>query len=321
MSRTAGALGRRIAFTWAAAALAWMVAMGSVARADSRTDFLVGRLKADDFRVRTNAALALGQSGDDSAVPALCGAIGDSSVVVRQAVVAALEKLAKPAAVGCLQGAGRGRIERRGEARDRPRAGQDRRQRRWRRWWWERAVGGPPPTVAGAKYYVSISPVANQTGRPDADITRVVGGAVRSKLVELRGYQLAPDQESPEQARAAIGKRKLTGYYLSIRVERFDYSDGNLRVRVKVAVFSYPGKDLRGEVPAGPHPERREPGRHRGRGQPPANGRGTRRGAVHAEFPMIDVHNWSLVPGRAHHDCGSASCADTSTPEAVRVSA
>ena len=38
---------------------------------------------------------------------------------------------------------------------------------------------------------------------------------------------------------------------LGISVEKFDYSDGNLRVRVRIAVFSYPGRDLRGEVPAG----------------------------------------------------------------------
>jgi hypothetical protein len=48
-----------------------------------------------------------------------------------------------------------------------------------------------------------------------------------------------------------MSKRKLKGYYLAVRVEKFDYDGGNLRVRVKVAVFSYPGKDLRGEVPAG----------------------------------------------------------------------
>jgi hypothetical protein len=98
---------------------------------------------------------------------------------------------------------------------------------------------------------VAISPLANQTGRDDGEIGRVVGGAIRSKLDELGGFQLAPDKEGPDQARAAIAKRKLKGYYLSIRVEPFDYSGGNLRVRVKVAVFTYPGKDLRGEVPAG----------------------------------------------------------------------
>ena len=43
----------------------------------------------------------------------------------------------------------------------------------------------------------------------------------------------------------------MKGYYLGINVDRFDYSAGNLRAGVKIAVFSYPGKDLRGEVPAG----------------------------------------------------------------------
>ncbi len=248
MTRTVDARSRGFALVRLAAvlfvALACVLLLGSVARADSRTEFLIGRLKADDFRVRTNAALALGQSGDDAAVPALCGAISDASDVVRQAVVAALQKLARPSALACLKTRANTETSdavKRAITRAIDAIGSG----------GSSPSGGPPPVVANAKYYVSISPIANQTGRPDAEITALVGGAVRGKLGELHGYQLAPDQESPEQARAAINKRKLTGYYLSIRVERFDYSDGNLRVRVKVAVFSYPGKDLRGEVPAG----------------------------------------------------------------------
>jgi hypothetical protein len=218
--------------------------LAPVARADARTEFLIGRLHADDFRVRTNAALALGQTGDDAAVPALCSAISDSSDVVRQAVVAALQKLGKPAALGCLKNrvnAETSDAVKRAITRAIDALGTG----------GSSSPSGPPPVVANAKYYVSLSPIANQTGRPDAEIAQLVGSAIRGKLGELRGYQLAPDQESPEQARAAMGRRKLTGYYLSIRVEKFDYSDGNLRVRVKVAVFTYPGKDLRGEVPAG----------------------------------------------------------------------
>jgi hypothetical protein len=108
-----------------------------------------------------------------------------------------------------------------------------------------------PKTVANAKYYVSLSPVANATGRPQPEIDRVVLEAIRAKLDELGGYQIAPAKETPDAARAAMSKRKLKGFYLAIGVDKFDYSDGNLRVKVKVAVFSYPGKDLRGEVPAG----------------------------------------------------------------------
>jgi hypothetical protein len=105
--------------------------------------------------------------------------------------------------------------------------------------------------VANAKYYVALSSVTNGTSRSTGEIERVVREAITSKLAQLGEYQLAPSGETPVAAKAAIAKRKLKGYYLGIGVEKFDYSDGNLRVRVRIAVFSYPGRDLRGEVPAG----------------------------------------------------------------------
>jgi HEAT repeats len=228
------------------AAFVALLAASAAARADSRTDFLIARLQADDFRVRTNAALALGQTGDDAVVGPLCSALSDTNVVVRQAVAVAFQRLAKPASAACLKG----RLD--AEPSDTVKreigkalaavqpSGSD-----------TSGGGGAPRVVANAKFYVALSPIANQTGRPDDEIAQVVGTSLRGKLDELGGYQVAPEKESPEQARAAIAKRKLKGYYLAIRVEKFDYSDGNLRVRVKVAVFSYPGKDLRGEVPAG----------------------------------------------------------------------
>jgi hypothetical protein len=117
--------------------------------------------------------------------------------------------------------------------------------------------GGSPgsasaaPYVADAKYYVSISSVVNDPARPSAAIGRMVHEAVASKLAELGGYQVAPAGESNQAAKAVIARRKLKGFYLAVSVDKPDYSEGSLRVRVKIAVFSYPGKDLRGEVPAG----------------------------------------------------------------------
>jgi hypothetical protein len=116
--------------------------------------------------------------------------------------------------------------------------------------------------VASAKYYVAISPVANGTSRSSADVERIVHEAIGAKLGELGEYQLAPAGESAEGAKTALSKRKLKGYYLGVKVEKFDYSDGNLRVRVKMAVFSYPGRDLRGEVPAGATLAGTSPGDH-----------------------------------------------------------
>jgi hypothetical protein len=207
----------------------------------------VERLKADDFRVRTNAALALGATNDDGVVQPLCTALADPSEVVRQAVAAALKRLGKSSAIGCLKrrlGAEQTasvklQIARAIESLENGGSG---------------AGGGgqtESPSRANAKFYVAISPVSNATGRSQSEIDRVVLSAVRGKLDELGGFQIAPDHETPDAARAAMAKRKLKGFYLSIGVDKFDYSGGNLRVRVKVAVFTYPGKDLRGEVPAG----------------------------------------------------------------------
>ncbi len=231
----------------------WLVALGvllvaSLAMADSRTSFLIDRLRyppasgqADDYRVRTNAALALGATNDDAALSPLCDALGDPSDVVRQAVAAALKRLARSSSLGCLRSRAvsesnssvKLQITRAIESIESSGSSDQ----------------GRP--VANAKYYVALSSVTNNTGRPQSDVERVVIGAIKSKLDSLGGYQLAPPSESADSARAAIAKRKLKAFYLSILVDKFDYSDGNLRVRVKVAVFTYPGKDLRGEVPAG----------------------------------------------------------------------
>jgi hypothetical protein len=244
----------RLALRILVGAVAMLVALvATSALAQSRIDFLAERLKfppaqgqPDDFRVRTNAALALGATNDDAAVAPLCGGLSDPSEVVRQAVAVALKKLARPSSSGCLKqrqavesnSSVKLQIQRAIEAVDAAGSGGG-----------GGGSGGPPPAVSGAKFYVSISPVANQTSRPTLEIEKVVHDAIAGKLAQLGEYQLAPAGESNADAKAAIASRKLKGYYLGVSVDKFDYSDGNLRVRVRIAVSSYPGKDLRGEVP------------------------------------------------------------------------
>jgi hypothetical protein len=200
--------------------------------------------QADDFRVRTNAALALGATQEDEAVPPLCSGLDDPSEIVRQAVAVALKRLARPQSADCLRKrvavesnpAVKLQIQRALEAIDAGPAP---------------APVDAPPQVPGAKYYVSVSPVANATSRSAAEVERVVRDAIVAKLGQLREYQLAPRGEKGDAAKAVVAKRNLKGYYLGVSVEKFDYSDEGLRVRVKIAVFSYPARDLRGEVPAG----------------------------------------------------------------------
>jgi hypothetical protein len=222
------------------------------ARADGRVAFLADRLqyppasgKPDDFRVRTNAALALGATDDDGAIAPLCSGLDDPSEIVRQAVGVALKRLARAASHDCLQRrlgveANAGVKAQLQKALDALGA--------------SGASGGtsaPPAAPANAKFYVSVSKITNHTTRPAADVERIVGGAIASKLADFGEYQLAPANETNAAAKAAMSKRKLKGYYLGVSVDKFDYSDGNLRVRVKIAVFSYPERDLRGEIPAG----------------------------------------------------------------------
>jgi len=231
-----------------------VVLVASSAQAGGRVEFLAERLRfppapgqADDFRVRTSAALALGATNDDEAVAPLCGGLADPSEVVRQAVAVAMKRLGRPSEVDCLRrrasfetsASVKAEIQRALDAIDAAGGGAS------------GGGGSVPPNVASAKYYVALSSITNNTSRSTGDIERVVKDAITSKLAQLGEYQLAPPGESNGAAKAAIAKRRLKGYYLGIGVEKFDYSDGNLRVRVRIAVFSYPGRDLRGEVPAG----------------------------------------------------------------------
>jgi hypothetical protein len=86
--------------------------------------------------------------------------------------------------------------------------------------------------------------VSHQTPRSQSEIDRVVLGAVKGKLEGTGTCQIAPKNESPDAARGAMQKRKLKGFYLSLAVDKFDYSAGNLKVTVRVVIFTYPGKAM-----------------------------------------------------------------------------
>jgi hypothetical protein len=230
------------------------------AQTKARTDFLIDRLKyppisgvSDDFRVRTNAALALGASDDDASVTPLCQALSDPSEVVRQAVAVALKRLARPSSSSCMKSrlatesnaSVKLQLERAIEATSAGAGGS--------------SSGGAgassggidnfvPPLVPKAKYYIAISKVTNNTKRVQGDVDKVVLQAIRAKLGTLNEYQLAPVTETPDGARAVMSKRKMKGYYLSIAAESAYTSEG-LRVKVKCVVFSYPGKAMIAEMP------------------------------------------------------------------------
>jgi hypothetical protein len=239
--------GRVLVTTVARAALLAGVVLApfypTAASADAdRVKFLSDKLGSDDPRVRTSAALALGASNDDAAVDPLCRALGDSAEVVRQASAVAMKRLGRAGAVPCL----RARLDK--ESNDGVKIAI------------ERAVesisagsggGGTDDKIKdnpSAKYYIALSTIANSTGRSQPEVESVVVKAIKAKLEAAGTIQIAPNKESADAARDTMKKRKMSGFYLAIAVDKFDYSNGNLRVKVKIGVFTYPGKSLLGNL-------------------------------------------------------------------------
>jgi hypothetical protein len=223
-----------------------MALVTATSHAQELTVDAIGRkLEEKDARLRASAALTLGGvKGDEvpKAVALLCKAIGDENVLVRQSVASGLKRLHDRAALDCL------RSRRNVEDVD------DVKLQITRAIEAIEAESAPAPTAptnnANAKYYVAVA-VANNTGR--ADVEPMVHSSARGKLDAAGPFQLAPMKESNAEAKQAIAKRKLKGFYLSCSVDSFTYTDDPnnglmVKAKVKVAVFSYPERNLKGEL-------------------------------------------------------------------------
>ena len=199
-----------------------------------KVDDLVKQLSSDDFRVRTQAALALGASGDSAAVKPLCGALKDSNQTVRLAVVAGLGKLGRDDGAKCIRAAKPDEkdtavTQSMDKALD------------------NIALGGDPPLPgASAKYYVAIQ-VVNRTNRSQLEVEGIVRRALSAKLLSNSANAVAPRNESNQQATNIVNGRKLKGYVLSASVEPFSYAGGNLTVVLKVSMSTYPDRSLKAE--------------------------------------------------------------------------
>ncbi len=232
-----------------AAALLGSVLMASTpARAQGKTAFLAEQLRKNpDFRVRIDAALKLGTSDDAGAVKPLCTALGDQSEVeaVRVAAAAALGKLKKPGGDECLKSNAQ---DSSAKVREQVKTSL-------------KALGGSapppeggaikcanaPPTGGKPKYYVGVV-VANKSTRPDGEIKSLVEKEVVCKLQSMGRFELAPDGETdPKKMTAAVSKKKLDGYYLSVSVEPIKYDGGSLKVSMKLTIMSHT-RDLKGEI-------------------------------------------------------------------------
>ena len=187
-------------------------------------------LEAKDFRVRVQAALSLGTSGEKEAVTALCKGLGDENRTVRIAAASALGRLAL-GGKGCLQR----RLEVEPEASVKTSI--------------ERALaqlegggaGGAEPAIdAKTKFYVAIDKLAG----PER-----LNGPVRAAFVRgAKGQSavaFAPVGEKQADAERVLAKfAGARGFAMSVKASKPSYADGTLEMKLSVALMSYPDRNI-----------------------------------------------------------------------------
>ncbi len=229
-ARLAARAGAR-ALALATALCAFFFAGDAVA---GKLDKLIKDLQSEDFRVRTQAALALGASRDKDAVKPLCGALSDANNTVKMAAAAGLGKLGFDQGTPCLKSA-------KGKEKDAAVVGAI-----------DKAIekivlgGDPPAPGAGAKYYLAIQ-VTNKTKRPNLEVEGLVRKAMQAKCLASSSCAVAPRNETAAQGKDVTKAKGLTGYLLIASVEPFNYGGGNLTVQLKVTMWTYPDKALKAE--------------------------------------------------------------------------
>ncbi len=204
----------------AAASVGFGTLLSSVAFAQDRVGPYAEQLRDNpDFRVRTQAALALGASQDKRAVEPLCGGLEDENTTVRAAAAAALGKL--------MLG-GEQCLERRlsEETNTSVKSVVEKALERLR-------GGGTPsgPTLDATNYYVGIGLVTNKTDRSSDELDRVVRSSLLRAFGQLSGYAAAPKTETADQARAVLSKHKqLKPFFIWPKVD-IAYASGDLSVK------------------------------------------------------------------------------------------
>ncbi len=209
----------------------------SVALANERIDKLALQLRsAEDFRVRTQAALALGASQSKLAVDPLCGGLGDANATVRTAAAAALGKLALGGSE-CLEQ----RLEVEAAAPVKSAL--------------KKALAAvlkarEPAFTADTKYYVAIGKSTDKTGRTNGSVDALVRRGIASAVEQEPAVLLAPRQETETEGKARLAKRKgVKGFFLTVKIDPPKYANGSLTVRLEVLIFTYPGKALKATLP------------------------------------------------------------------------
>jgi hypothetical protein len=215
--------------------LAMVMLTGAVAPAESmdRGGLIRSLRTSDDFRVRTQAALALGGSKSKQAVEPLCQALSDENSTVRAAAAAAigrlhlgggdcLERQRKAEKSSAVKGAIKKAIA-------------------------QLQTQSQPEFTSRSRYYVALGKITDSSGRPSGQVAEIVKRAISDAAESNEAVVLAPEAETTAQAKKRLAAHKtVKGLCLLPRVGAPQYSGSTLKLRIEVAYLTYPGKALLG---------------------------------------------------------------------------
>jgi hypothetical protein len=200
----------------------------------SKTDDLTRSLKnSDDFRVRTQAALALGGSGSASAVQPLCGALEDENTTVRAAAAAAIGRL-HLGGDDCLER--RRKVESNATVKSAIKQAVD-----------VLRSEPEPEFTTQTRFYVAVGKATDNSGRSGDEVDNILRKGMHDAARATENVLLAPATETAALAKKRLAAHKgVKGLLMLPRVAAPQYAEKSLKLRVEVAYFTYPGKSLLG---------------------------------------------------------------------------
>ncbi len=212
---------RAHALPWALLLMMWARA----ARGDKIDDLIQTLVTTDSYKVRVQVCLVLGRSGDRRAVSALEGALRDDHAAVRMVAAQALGKIGDASALAALQTATRDPNQPVAQAAKQAIAAIQTRASR------------TSPGAGGAKFYLSVGPLANKSRGGGPDAVRL-----------FREYLVRELKKTPNVALDGSMQRGQTGYYVDGNIVRLttqpagSYSE--VSCDLKVLLATYPGKSI-----------------------------------------------------------------------------
>lgn len=224
-----------------ALALAWsLLSPLAIAAGDTTAQAIRELATNSDFRVRTQAALALGSSSDPKAVEPLCKALRDNKATVRAAAAAALGKLARGGEDCLTERALKENVDSVKRAIQKAIAAV------------RGGAGGATECAidAGTRFYISIGKTLDNTQRKSSRVPELVREALAQALLRQKGICVGPDGETKAAYKKRVARRKqIRGILLSPKIQGAEYQGDSVTVRFEIAILTFPEKALKGMIP------------------------------------------------------------------------